>query len=46
MLLASKVSKIDSDTNDFELRNTHFERPVIDFHYFPQLFSIHHLRES
>ena len=55
ILLRSRVSKIDFDAQENEqksicyfvqLLNAHFERLVIDFHYFPHLFSIYHLCES
>ena len=55
ILLRSRVSKIDSDAQEnkqmsicyfLQLLNTHFERLVIDFHYFLHLFSIYHLCES
>ena len=54
ILLRSRVPKIDSDAQENEqksicyfvqLLNTHFERSVIDFHYFPHLFSVYHLCE-
>ena len=31
---------------NFLILKNHFVRPVIDFHYFPQLFSLYHLCES